>query len=90
MDLEKDGLYYIEIYHANSAGVGYLTISFDMEAPTRQQRSLYDLWTISTGYNVVPEVIQYTLYNSVSNSLLKGSYTLLFAYNNYQGTKYSY
>ncbi|KAM3144741.1 hypothetical protein pb186bvf_003050 [Paramecium bursaria] len=90
LDLEKDGLYYIEIYHANSAGVGYLTISFDMEAPTRQQRSLYDLWTISTGYNVVPEVIQYTLYNSVSNSLLKGSYTLLFAYNNYQGTKYSY
>ncbi|CAD8161606.1 unnamed protein product [Paramecium octaurelia] len=78
--LEQDNLYYIEIYHINEISEGHLTLSMEIESETRKPNSLNSIYQLSTSYTPIKEVIEFVLYNSNGNTLLKGNYRLRFTY----------
>jgi hypothetical protein len=41
---------------------------------TRKSNSLNNLYSISTSYTPIKEIIEFTLYNSNGNTLLSGTY----------------
>jgi hypothetical protein len=50
--LTQDEYYYIELYHVNGGGTGYVTLSMEVEDKSGQRKanSLTSLWSVSTSY----------------------------------------
>lgn len=46
----------------------------EIESTVRKANSLNSVYEISTSYTPVKEIIEFTLYNSVGNTLLAGKY----------------
>lgn len=72
--MTENEYYYIEVYHLNGGGPGYLTLSMEVASTDRKSNSLNSIYSIATSYTPVKEIIEFTLYNSVGNTLLSGKY----------------
>lgn len=59
ISLTADEYYYIEFYHINSASTGYASLSVEIENDSgeRKYNSINSLYSITTSYTPVLEVI---------------------------------
>jgi hypothetical protein len=75
--LTADSYYFIEVFHVNAGGLGHLTLSMEVEnAGAKQANSMTPMYTLTTAYTAVEEVIELCIYNSAANTQLSGNYKL--------------
>ncbi|CAD8126745.1 unnamed protein product [Paramecium sonneborni] len=78
--LEENQYYYIEIFHLNTEGKGFLTLSMNLNinqvSTTNTKQS--QLFQVKTTYTPKYEILQMDIYNSIENMLLSENFKLTF------------
>ncbi|CAK89031.1 unnamed protein product (macronuclear) [Paramecium tetraurelia] len=84
VNLVENQYYYIEIFHVNTVGKGFVTLSMnakitEVQAPNTKQSQLFQ---VKTSYTPKSEIISIDIYNSQGNVLLLDTFKLKFTNSN--------
>jgi hypothetical protein len=87
--LKAGELYYMEIFHLNTWGGGHFTASVEIPSTTLQYNSIPQIQKVTATHGGKLEIIQYKIYNTLDNVLLRGWYNLNFRKKEAGQTSYS-